>query len=102
MGGGMGRGNPPQQIKASDIKVGDVIRVMGDVDAAAKAVTASALLQLDPATVQQMRQMEANFGKTWLAGTVTAIDGTKITLTGAMDNAPQTPRSRNSGRYPGG
>ena len=90
MGGGMGRGNPPQQIKASDIKVGDVIRVMGDVDAAAKAVTASALLQLDPATVQQMRQMEANFGKTWLAGTVTAIDDTKITLTGAMDNAPHT------------
>jgi hypothetical protein len=89
-GGGSGRGNPPEQIKASDIKVGDMIRVMGDVDAAAKAVTASAVLQLDPATVQQMREMEANFGKTWLAGKVTAIDGTKITLMGAMDNASHT------------
>jgi hypothetical protein len=89
-GGGMGRGNPPQQIKASDIKVGDVIRVMGDVNATAKSVTASGVVQLDPAAVQQMRDMEANFGKTWLAGKVTAIDGVKITLTGAIDNAPHT------------
>jgi hypothetical protein len=89
-GGGMGRGNPPQQIKASDIKAGDVIRAMGDVDATAKTITARAVMQLDPATVQQMKEMEANFGKTWLAGKVTAIDGTKITLTGAMDNAPHT------------
>jgi hypothetical protein len=37
-----------------------------------------------------MREREANFGKTWLTGKVTAIDGTRITLTGAMDNAPHT------------
>jgi Domain of unknown function (DUF5666) len=90
MGGGMGRGNPPQQIKAADIKVGDMIRAMGDVDATAKTVAARTVMQLDPATVQQIKEMEANFGKTWLAGKVTAIDGTKITLTGAMDNAPHT------------
>jgi hypothetical protein len=90
MGGGMVRGNPPEQIKASDIKVGDVIRVIGDVDATSKTVAARAVAQLDPATVAQMREMEANFGKTWLAGTVTAIDGTKITLTGAMDKAVYT------------
>jgi hypothetical protein len=34
--------------------------------------------------------MQANFGKTWLMGKVTAIDGAKITLTGSMDNAPHT------------
>jgi hypothetical protein len=34
--------------------------------------------------------MEANFGKTWLMGKVTAIDGAKITLTGTLDNAPHT------------
>jgi hypothetical protein len=34
--------------------------------------------------------MEANFGKTWLMGKVTAIDGTKITLTGTLDSAPHT------------
>jgi hypothetical protein len=47
-------------------------------------------MQLDPATVQQMREMQANFGKTWLMGKVTAIDGTKITLTGSVDNAAHT------------
>ncbi len=47
-GGGQGRrrrqggrgygGNPPQEIKPSDIKVGDAIGVMGDIDATAKSV----------------------------------------------------------------
>ena len=91
-GGGMGRGygggNPPQPIKPTDIKVGDAISVMGDVDATAKSVAANRIAQLDPAVVQQMRAMEANFGKTWLMGKVTAIDGTKITLIGVIDNAP--------------
>ena len=93
MGGETGRGfggNPPQQIKPSDIKVGDAIGVMGDVDATAKSVTAMRIVQLDPAVAQQMREMEANFGKTWLMGKVTAIDGTKITLTGTIDNSPHT------------
>jgi len=89
-GRGMGRGNPPQEIKASDIKVGDMIRAMGDVDATAKSVAAVNVMQLDPATVAQMREMTANFGKTWLAGQVTAIDGTKITITGSVDNATHT------------
>jgi hypothetical protein len=89
-GEGMGRGNPPQQIKATDIKVGDVIRASGDVDATSKSIAARAVMQLDPATAQQMKEMEANFGKTWLAGKVTAIDGVKITLTGTQDNAAHT------------
>jgi len=88
--GGFGRGNPPQQIKASDIKAGDMIRVMGEVDDAAKSVGAVAVLQIDPATVQQVRQRLANFGKTWLAGNVTAIDGVKLTLNGAVDKVPHT------------
>jgi hypothetical protein len=90
-GGGMGRGygggNPPQPIKPTDIKLGDAISVMGDVDATAKSVVANRIAQLDPAVVQQIHAMEANFGKTWLMGKVTAIDGTKITLTGVLDNA---------------
>jgi hypothetical protein len=93
-GGGRGRGygggNPQQQIKATDIKVGDAINVMGDVDASAKSVAANRIAQLDPAVVQQIRAMEANFGKTWLMGKITAIDGTKITLTGVLDNAPHS------------
>jgi uncharacterized protein DUF5666 len=93
-GGGMGRGydggNPPQQIKPTDIKVGDAINVMGDVDATAKSAAANRIALLDPAVVQQIHAMEANFGKTWLMGKVTAIDGTKITLTGVIDNAPHS------------
>jgi hypothetical protein len=90
MGGGAGRGNPPQQLKPADIKVGDVISAGGNIDATAKTIAATFVTQIDPQRVQQMREMEANFGKTWLAGKVTAIDGAKITLTGAMDNAPHT------------
>jgi uncharacterized protein DUF5666 len=85
---GYGGGNPPQQIKPTDIKVGDAISVMGDVDATAKSVAANRIAQLDPAVVQQIHAMEANFGKTWLMGKITAIDGPKITLTGVLDNAP--------------
>jgi hypothetical protein len=90
MGSGMGRGNPPQEIKSTDIKVGDMIRAMGDVDATAKTVAARAVMQLDPATVAQMREMEANFGKTWLAGRVTAINDVTVTLQGGPKNETHT------------
>jgi hypothetical protein len=94
-GGGQGQGrgsggNPPQQLKPSDIKVGDVIQVRGDVDATDKSVGATAIVQLDPERVKQMREMEANYGKTWLQGKVTAIDGVKVALMGSVDNAPHT------------
>ncbi len=89
-GRGYGGGNPPQQIKSSDIKVGDAIDVMGSVDATSKSAAATRIAQLDPAVVQQYRAMEADFGKTWLMGKVTAIDGAKITLTGVIDNAPHS------------
>ena len=89
-GRGYGGGNPPLEIKATDIKVGDAIGVMGDIDATAKTVGALRIVQLDPEVARQMREFEANFGKTWLLGKVTAIDGTKLTLTGVLDNAPHT------------
>lgn len=87
---GEGGGNPPEQIKATDIKVGDSIAAMGDVDASAKSVGAMGILLLDPQRARQMAQMEADYGKTWLMGKVTAIDGTKVTLTGGPDNAEHT------------
>jgi hypothetical protein len=90
-GRGMGNGgNPPQEIKATDIKVGDVIEARGAVDATAKSVGATSVALVDPERAAQMRAMEANFGKTWLMGKVTAIDGVKVTLTGALDNAPHS------------
>lgn len=85
-GGGMGNGgNPPQPIKPTDIKVGDAVAAMGEVDATAKSVGAVAVVQLDPERARQMREMQANYGKTWLMGKVTAVDGVKITLEGSLD-----------------
>ena len=88
--GGGGGGTPPQEIKATDIKVGDAIAAMGDIDATAKLVGAMRIVQLDPDQAKRMQEMAANFGKTWLQGKVTAINGTTITLTGSLDNAPHT------------
>jgi hypothetical protein len=94
-GGGMGRGagaggNSMQQLKPTDIKVGDIVSAMGQVDATAKTVGAMAIVQVDPERAKQMREMQANYGKTWLMGKVTAIDGVKVTVMGSVDNAPHT------------
>ncbi|HVU46714.1 MAG TPA: DUF5666 domain-containing protein [Terracidiphilus sp.] len=88
-GGGFG-GNPPEMIKSADIKVGDAISSMGDVDADAKTVSARTVVLLDPERAKQMEEMEASYGKTWLMGKVTAVDGVKVTLTGTVDNAPHS------------
>jgi hypothetical protein len=37
-----------------------------------------------------MREMQANYGKTWLMGRVTAINEAKVTLLGGPDNATHT------------
>jgi hypothetical protein len=98
-GGGMRRGgqdeggpppNPPEAIKATDIKVGDAIAANGEVDSAAKSVGAVVVFQIDPERAKMMREMQANFGKTWLAGKVTAINELKVTLQGGPDNEPHT------------
>jgi hypothetical protein len=91
--GGSGEGaerTPPTPIKPTDIKVGDAIAAMGEIDAAAKSVGAVTVIQIDPERAKQMREMQANYGKTWLAGKVTAIDGVKVTIQGVKDNAPRT------------
>jgi hypothetical protein len=80
-------GNAPQALKASEIKVGDAVAATGEVDATAKSVGAIMILQIDPERAKQMREMQANYGKTWLMGKVTAIDEVKITLLGSVDNA---------------
>lgn len=78
----------PQALKPTDIKVGDMITAGGELDASNKSVGAVFILQLDPERAKQARAMQANYGKTWLAGRVTGIDGTKITIDGMVDHAP--------------
>jgi hypothetical protein len=85
---GMGSGgNPPTPIKVTDIKVGDAIGAMGELDQAGKSVGAVMILQMDPETAKRMAEMRANFGKTWLQGRVTAINETTVTLQSPVDNA---------------
>lgn len=86
MGGGMGAGMT--EIKAADIKKGDDVAVMGEVDPAKKEVGAVAVAVMDPARAQAMKEMVAGYGKSWLGGKVTAIDGVKLTVLGTMDNQP--------------
>jgi len=84
-GGGMRQ--PPEAIKATDIHVGDAVMAMGEIDAGAKSVGAMSVIKIDPARAREMREMEANFGKTWLMGRVTAVNETKVTLQSQVDNA---------------
>lgn len=79
-GGYGGNMTPPETIKAAEIKVGDAIVAGGEVDANAKTVGAVMVMLIDPERAKEMRAMEASYGKTWLAGRVTAIAETKVTL----------------------
>jgi hypothetical protein len=81
---------PPQEIKPADIHVGDAIMAMGEIDTAAKSVGAMTVVKIDPERARAMREMQANFGKTWLMGRVTAINETKVTLQSPVDNAEHT------------
>ena len=89
-GQGDGERTPPQAIKATDIKVGDVIAASGEVDANAKSVGAVFVVLIDPERAKEMRAMEANYGKTWLIGRVTAINEVKVSLEGGPDHAVHT------------
>jgi hypothetical protein len=77
----------PETIKPTDIKVGDAVAAIGEVDPAAKSVGAVVVLQIDPERAKMMREQEANYGKTWLMGKVTAINETQVSILGSLDKA---------------
>ena len=75
-----------QPAKAADIHVGDMLMIGGVVDAKAKTVGAAFVAVID---AEQVKKMREDLGKTWVAGKVTAIDETKITIH-RIDGANQT------------
>jgi hypothetical protein len=79
---------PPQMLKSSDIKIGDSIAALGEVSTTTRSVGATVILQVDPERARQMSERQANFGKTWLMGKVTAVNEARVTLMGAVDNIP--------------
>jgi Domain of unknown function (DUF5666) len=89
-GGGGGERAQPVTLKPADIKVGDIITAGGEMDDAHKSIGAIFVALIDPERAKQLREMQANYGKTWLAGRITAIDGTTITIEGMIDHAKHT------------
>jgi hypothetical protein len=66
-----------EQGKASDVKVGDGIGAMGEIDQPTKTVHALFVSVMDAGDMQKLKD---TLGKTWIAGKVTAIDDVKLTI----------------------
>ena len=77
-----GRGNA---IKLSELKAGDGVMAMGNLDAPNKTIHAAMLISIDADQMKKMeeaqKQQLANLGKTLIAGRVTAIDMDNVTMT---------------------
>ncbi len=81
----------PATISPSEIVAGDYITTVGELDAAApNTINASMIAKLDPERVKEMKAREAEFGKSWLSGRITAIAGSKVTIAGSVDGQPHT------------
>jgi len=65
-------------IKVADLKAGDGVTAMGNLDAPNKTMHAAMVFAMDAAEVKKMKE---NLGKTFISGKVTAID---------LDNAKMT------------
>jgi hypothetical protein len=67
-----------QPIKLTDIKPGDSVTAMGQVDASKKTVQAMMVNAIDAATMAKAKE---NLGKTYITGRLTAIDADNLKLT---------------------
>jgi Domain of unknown function (DUF5666) len=65
------------QIKISDIRVGDLVAAAGDKDEKARTLGAVFVILIDK---EQYEKARAEFGKTWTAGSIQSIDDLKITI----------------------
>lgn len=77
-----GRG---EAIKLADLKAGDGLMAMGNLDAPNKTMHAAMVMSVDADQMKRIdearKQQLANLGKTLIAGTVTAIDMDNVTMT---------------------
>jgi len=65
-------------VKVADLKVGDGLMAMGNLDAPNKTMHAAMVFAQDAADVKKMRE---NLGKTYIIGKVTAIDADDARMT---------------------
>ena len=72
-------------IKLSDLKAGDGVMAMGNLDAPNKTLHAAMLMAVDAEQMKKIeearKQQMANLGKTLIAGRVTAVDLDNATMT---------------------
>jgi hypothetical protein len=73
-------------IRASDIQTGDMIFAAGNVDAKKKTIGAAILIDIPSEEVRKARE---GLGKTWTAGKITSIAGTRIQVQ-RLDGAEQS------------
>jgi hypothetical protein len=66
-----------QPIQAGDVKIGDGVGAMGELDAPKKTLHALFISVMD---AEQVRKMREDLGKTYITGKVTAIDDLKLTI----------------------
>jgi Domain of unknown function (DUF5666) len=64
-----------ESIRASEIQTGDMIFAAGNVDAKKKTIGAAILIDIPSEEVRKARE---GLGKTWTAGKITAIAGTRV------------------------
>jgi Domain of unknown function (DUF5666) len=69
---------PGQPIKLTDVKPGDSVTAMGQIDVANKTVQAMMVMDIDAATMAKAKE---NLGKTYITGRITAIDADNLKLT---------------------
>ena len=74
------------EVKFTDLHVGDMIAAVGDKDPKAHTVGAMFVIVIDK---EQYAKARADFGKTWTTGVVQSIDGTNIVIK-RPDNVTQT------------
>lgn len=66
-----------QPVKPADVKVGDGVGAMGELDAPKKTVHALFVAVMD---AEQVKKLREDMGKTYITGKVTAIDDVKLTV----------------------
>jgi hypothetical protein len=66
-----------QPVRVTDVKTGDGVGAMGELDAPKKTLHALFIAVVD---AEQVKKMREDLGKTYITGKVTAIDEVKLTV----------------------
>jgi len=87
---GGGRRDIINPLTITDLKVGDIVLVVGQSDPSTKSIGAMVIVRTDAEGVERAKALDADYGKTWLGGKVTAIKDMTITVTGKLDKQPHS------------